>query len=234
MARARAKKKGGRSAKAEASGVLARLRTLLGGFLMGEEVEDATAERLQEIKGLACIGMSIWLLIALATFYGPYDDVLAEGKNWAGQIGYYVADKVLLALGWSSYMLCLLALAWGCVLVGRKNISFPAMRLFGGLTFLLTSSFLLQLAFGESWARQYLMRGQELGMNENPYGPGGYLALELIGPQLASSTPGALGPPGELVTKFGEPGLWLLLTLATLLAFMLAIWHAGLFHDVNE
>jgi S-DNA-T family DNA segregation ATPase FtsK/SpoIIIE len=163
--------------------------------------ESETAQRLQEMKGLALVGFSLWLLAALVSF----DSRAGENQgNWGGQAGAYLARWVYAGLGWSAFALALLALAWGAVLVTRKRISMPFLRGLGSACFLLSSAFLFQLAAGD--------RGSEL-----PYGPGGYLALELVGP----GVDGRYVPP-ILVAKLGGPGLWILLVLSTLISFMLA------------
>ena len=216
MARARAPKKRKGRAAPPPEGFLARLGRIAGGFLLGRELEEETSERLQEVKGLLLIGFCVWLLISLATFYGPFDDLRAADRNWGGQVGYYFASWVFMAVGWSGYMLSLLGIAWGGVLVARKRVAWPGMRLFGGVCFLFSSAFLLQLAFGEGFAEDFKERALGYELNTNAYGPGGYLALELIGPDLVAHQ------PGILVTKFGVPGLWVLLVLLTLISFMLA------------
>jgi len=162
-----------------------------------------TAKHIQEIKGLLFLGLSLWLLVSLLSFEHDFESF--EGRNWGGQAGWYLASWVFLALGWSGYLLACLGLAWGGVLVARKRIAWPLVRVLGGACFLLSAAFLFQLAVGDS-------HGQDL-----PYGPGGYLAQELVG-QGAS---GRSTPP-VLVEKLGTPGLWILLILSTLISFMLA------------
>ena len=93
----------------------------------------------------------------------------------------------------------------GFVLVARKHIAWPLLRLFGGVCFLLASAFMFERGFGSE-------AGQGL-----PYGPGGYLALELAGAGVHGEH-----EPAILVRKLGNPGLWVLLALTTLIAFMLA------------
>jgi len=165
-------------------------------------VDSETAEHIQEIKGLFIIGMSLWLFVALVSYAHPVGAV--EGGNWGGQAGAYIADWAFRGLGWSAYALAFLGLAWGLVLVARKTVSLPLVRVLGSACFLLGSAFLFQLAAGD--------RGHEL-----PSGPGGYLALELVGPGVQ----GQHVPP-ILVQKLGRPGLWILLVLSTLISFMLA------------
>jgi hypothetical protein len=131
--------------------------------------------------------------------------VLADLEGGAVQAGWYLASWVFLLLGWSGYLLALLGLAWGGVLVTRRRIAWPLLRVLGSACFLISAAFLFQLALGGT-------HGRDL-----PYGPGGYLAQELVGPGLE----GQHVPP-ILVQKLGEPGLWILLVLSTLISFMLA------------
>ncbi|MSR63555.1 MAG: DNA translocase FtsK [Planctomycetes bacterium] len=164
---------------------------------------NETAQHLQEIKGLVLIGFALWLFVSLVSFDVPTD--ATEVGNWGGQAGAYVADWFLTALGWSSYSLALLALAWGAVLVAQKRITLPLVRVLGSACFLIASAFLFELAVGDAHR------------NDLPKGPGGYLALELVGPGVS----GQHVPP-ILVQKLGYPGLWILLVLSTLISFMLA------------
>ncbi|NOT32432.1 MAG: DNA translocase FtsK [Planctomycetes bacterium] len=161
-----------------------------------------TVQHIQEMKGLLAFGLGLWLLVSLISFEHPI--AAAEGGNWGGQAGNYLAGWAFAFLGWSAYSLALLALAWGAVLVAQKRISMPWVRVVGSSCFLIASAFLFQLAAGD--------RGQDL-----PNGPGGYFALELVGP-------GGHGQhvPPVLVEKLGRPGLWILLVLSTLISFMLA------------
>jgi DNA segregation ATPase FtsK/SpoIIIE-like protein len=83
------------------------------------------------------------------------------------------------------------------VLVARKRVSWPALRVLAGVCFVLSTAFLIELAMG-----------QRLGVTPRmPFGPGGWLAHE--------ATP-------VLQLKFGREGLWILLVLLTVVAFMLA------------
>ncbi|MFT5285175.1 MAG: S-DNA-T family DNA segregation ATPase FtsK/SpoIIIE [Planctomycetota bacterium] len=210
MARSKSgKKKAGRKASKKGSkkgpGLLTRTRDVLAGFVLGSEVEEETAEHFQEIKGLVLFGIALWLGIALVSYYAPPDVAAAEGKNWGGQAGYFIATWVFMAMGWSGYLLVFLGIAWSCILVARKQVVWPTLRIFGALCLLASTAFLFQLGFGE-------LKGNEL-----PYGPGGWLALELAGPN-------PINPDGTsiLVSEFGGPGAWLLLSIAALISFMLA------------
>ena len=184
-----------------------RLREFFARFARGEEVDEETTEHFQEIKGLALLGLAIWLFLSLIS-YGPPADatvVTQEGWNWGGQAGRYLAGWVFTACGWSAYFLVFLAMAWGVVLVARKRVGWPLVRVFGGALFLISTGFLFELGFGDTHAFDL------------PFGPGGYLATELAGPGVK----GQYATP-ILVEKLGAPGLWLLSVLAALLSFMLA------------
>ncbi len=236
---ARRKSKGKRQRKPASQ--WGRVGAALSGFLLGRELEEDTADRLQEIKGLLLIGLSLWLFVSLTSYYTPPDVAAATGRNWGGSAGFYLATWAYMAIGWSGYFLVFLALAWGMVLVARKQVAWPTLRLFGGLCFLLSTAFLFQLGFGESGPVEgssdipYVdsqagpdSSGYRIGPvggvprnnrvdNELPYGPGGWLALQLLG-----VNPKEVDGTSVLVAKFGGPGTWILLVLAALISFMLA------------
>lgn len=201
---AKRKKKKGKKPAQTAGG---RLLTVLRSFVFGDEIEEDSADRLQEIKGLVLIGLALWILVSLGSYFRPWDDPRAAGQNWGGQAGYYLASWVFMGLGWAGYLLTFLALAWGCILVARKRVDWPTLRLFGGLCFLISSAFLLELSFGETHRPG----------NQLPYGPGGWLALQWVG-----ENPFDLDQTPILVEKFGGPGLWILLIVTALVSFMLA------------
>ncbi len=208
MGRAASRKKKNRRSK-KSPGVLERIRgwpAAIGGLVFGSEVEEETAEHFQEIKGIVLFGLSLWLLVSLSSYFTPPDVAEAAGKNWGGQAGHYLATLVFLSMGWSGYLLVFLGMAWGGILVARKEVVWPTLRVFGALCFLVSTAFLFQLGFGEEYTG-----------NELPYGPGGWLALELGGVEPSS-------PNGEsiLVRELGGPGAWILLSLAALISFMLA------------
>jgi len=159
--------------------------------------EPDVSEHLQEIKGLLLLGFALWIFVSMISFFAPISDAAAAGRNWGGQAGFYLAEQVFKILGWSGYMVAFLAAAWGLVITTRKKLSFPVMRVFGGLCFLFSSAYLFELAFGASY-----------GMSSTtPFGPGGYFAQTTV---------------AALVEKLGGPGLWLILSLVSLVSFMLA------------
>ncbi len=162
-----------------------------------ERESESSRPHVQEIKGLLLMGVSIWLAIAMASYYRPIDDPGAEGRNWGGLVGFYLANMAFMATGAAGLLFSVLGFAWGLVLVARKEVKLPALRLLAGLCFVLAISFLVQLAVGES-----------VGPSARwPYGPGGWLALQ--------ATP-------RLIEKFGFVGLWVLMPLLATVAFMLA------------
>ncbi len=172
-----------------------RLRHVVTSSLFGREIDEETSEHLQEIKGLFLVGFSLWFFVAMASFRAPLADPGSAGMNWAGGLGYWLADGGFRLSGWASYLIPFLGVAWGVVLVTRKQVAFPALRLFGGAAFLFSMSLALRLAFGAE------------SSPNSPYGPGGWIAGEMV-PVLAS--------------KFGAVGIWLLLIPTCITSFTLA------------
>ncbi len=177
-----------------------------GSVPLDEEAEDEQdvvrpssprGERVQEIKGIALISASLWLSLALATYYHPLWDPGARGFNWCGKVGYYFADMIYSAGGVAGFLLPLLGGAWGAVLVARKRVRLPAVRLVAALCLVFSAAYLIEIAFG----------GPEALSNRLRYGPGGWIAF--------TSTP-------ELQEKFGGPGLVILMTSLALVSFLLA------------
>jgi S-DNA-T family DNA segregation ATPase FtsK/SpoIIIE len=206
MARKRSKAKSRRGAPPETLG--ARLKRVLGAFVFGGELDEGTSSHLREIAGIVLIGFSLWLLLSMVSYApatltggGPAD---GGGGDWGGQAGRYLAENAFIAIGWSGYLLIFLGLAWGVVLITRKEVAFPTLRMLGGLAFLFSSAFLFELAVGAN------------GAHGAPYGAGGWLAQELLRPDPIT------GADVGLVEKFGGPGCWVLLSLSTLISFMLA------------
>lgn len=193
-------------------GGLRRLGALALGWFGGRELDDESEGVLLEVSGLLLVGVGLWLLLSLFSFHLPYDGVTAGAKNWGGKLGYYLAHGALIGLGWGSYLLVLLGLAWGGVLLAGRRPELPWLRLVGAICFLLASSLLLQLAFGP-WYHEQRMQGH--GLNALPFGPGGFLALELVGPSPTGTDP-------ALTVTFGRAGLWILTVLAALSSFTLA------------
>jgi S-DNA-T family DNA segregation ATPase FtsK/SpoIIIE len=187
-----------------------RFLAALRGFLIGGPLEESTAERLREILGLCLVGFCLWVLIAMVSFYTPIDDLAASGSNWGGQGGYFFANGAFLFLGLAGYLAVLLGLAWGAVLIAGRAVSWVSLRFLGGVCFVISAAFLLQHMFGPDVAAGDA-EVQRAVSSRLPYGPGGWLALQL--------TP-------LLVEKFGSPGLLLLLMLMALVSFLLATERA--------
>ena len=210
MARRVGQKKGRSKKKAQPTSLVERVRSVAAGFIFGSPVDDGTSDRLQEIKGLSLIGLSLWLLVSMVSYYTPPADLAAESRNWGGQAGFYLANGAFLIAGWAGYLVGLLGIAWGFVIVARKQVSWPAMRLFGALCFVLSVSFMLELGFAPEFDQHGRLLAGKLGESTSmlPYGPGGWLAHEMV---------------GEVLTpKFGQVGLWILLALLSIVSFMLA------------
>jgi DNA segregation ATPase FtsK/SpoIIIE-like protein len=201
MARKRSKAKPKRGKAPEREHLGRRLRRVLKAFVFGGDLDEGTSSHLREIAGIVLLGLSAWLLLSMLS-YAPG---VATGKgDWGGQAGRYLAESVFIAIGWSGYLLIFLGLAWGVVLITRREVAFPTLRIAGGLAFLFSSAFLFELSVGAH------------GALDLPYGAGGWLARELLRPDPAT------GDAVGLIAKFGGPGCWILLSLATLISFMLA------------
>jgi len=204
----RASRAGSRTGKSagradDRSALGTRWGQVLRGFLFGREVDEETHSRLRELSGLLMVGCAAFLMLALASYATPFDDAANRGWNWAGQVGFYLANGVKIALGNAGFFVVFLVGAWGLVLIGGRSVSFVSLRVFGALLFLFSFAFLLQHIAGPAL--------QEVGAGYDsriaPYGPGGWLAL-------------TWNP--FLVEKFGNPGLFLLLVLTSLVSFLLA------------
>ena len=189
-----------------------RLGALAASFLFGEPLDAATTARVRELTGLALIGFGVWLLLSMGTFYRPFDGA-PGGANKGGRLGFYLANWAFCGVGLSGYLLAVLGVAWGVILVARKRVELPAIRLLGGACFVLSFAFVLDLAGGpaiaerKDWFAQRAEAPYEVLARDLPFGPGGWLAL--------------LKNP-DLVDRFGAPGLWVLLGTISLISFMLA------------
>jgi S-DNA-T family DNA segregation ATPase FtsK/SpoIIIE len=218
-------------------GETGRWRQLAGSFLFGEALDDDSSERVRELGGLVLIGMSLWLLLSMATFSTPRE-AAAPGSNLGGTLGHYLANLALISVGLAGYLLAALGVLWGSVIVARKEVRMPILRLVGVVFFVLGFAFVLDLKFGpDMQVREEFFAVQE-GLqlygedtqgsdavlatfsDDLPYGTGGWLAL--------ASNPG-------LVERFGQIGLWIVLLtivgisalLATEMAFYTAITSFG-------
>jgi S-DNA-T family DNA segregation ATPase FtsK/SpoIIIE len=190
------RKKARNSRKSRGGG---RWSELTSSFLFGEPLDGATGARVRELSGILMIGLSIWLLISMFSFHTPHG---GEG-NIGGVVGYYLANAVFVSIGLAGYILCLLGICWGGIVVARKEVSLPAMRIIGATCFLVTLALILDLGFGAPFEE----RGELTRLsNDLPYGPGGWAAYEAV---------------PNLYEKFGW-GLWVLLGSMGLVSFMLA------------
>ncbi len=184
-----------------------RLASLAASFLLGEPLDGPTAERVREIWGIGLATASIWLMISLASFYTPLGDSGAEGRNWGGLIGYYLAHGVFKFLGLGGYLLALLGLCWGAIIVARKHVDLPMIRCLGAACFVLSVAFLLDLGFGAPLEARQGPEGLVILDNELPFGPGGWLAYVAMEP---------------LVSHLGRAGLWVILLAMAGISFLLA------------
>src|SRR5882672_9661438 len=81
--------------------VASRIKT----FFFGREVDEGTAERLREIKGIALVGFALFLFVSLFSFYAPHGDPGAKGWNWGGKVGWFFANLLLRGFGLSALLL---------------------------------------------------------------------------------------------------------------------------------
>ncbi|MBI5434271.1 MAG: DNA translocase FtsK [Planctomycetes bacterium] len=195
MAQAGTRKREGKSAKKQ--GFFARLGLVAKTLIVGRDDGAPPSDRAQEIKGLVLLAGSIWLFLAMISYYRPYTDPDASGLNWGGKLGFYLAQVALSISGLAGLLFTWIAGCWGAILVARKAVPSPWVRAFGGVSFVFALAMLLEMAFGES-----------VGFtNRLPYGVGGWLAHVLV---------------PVMQEKFGAPGLWILMPLLALVSFMLA------------
>ena len=177
-----------------------RLARTFGALFLSEPGDDA-ALRWQEIKGILLIGLSVWLGVAMASYYAPPHDALARGHNWGGQLGFYLANSTFIAFGLAGGLVALLGFCWGCVLVARKQIEWASVRLLATLACVLSIAFLLHMSLAPGWDPNSRL----------PYGPGGWLPLESM---------------AFLERKVGRAGLWILVPATAAVSFLLATERA--------
>ncbi len=183
-----------------------RFTALLAGFLLGRPLDGALRARVQEMKGLAFVALAVWLLISLATYWTPPEDKAAAGHNLGGSAGFYLANVLLIACGLAGYLLAALIGLWGVVLVARRKVSWPFVRILGAICLVASLALALQLALGPTTEELARSSGAVLD-SRLPYGPGGWVAVELS---------------PRLVEPFGVVGLWVMLVAMGLISFMLA------------
>jgi S-DNA-T family DNA segregation ATPase FtsK/SpoIIIE len=195
------------SKKGRKKGGSGRLSELSSSFLLGEPLDEETAARVLELAGLLMVGLSIWLLLSLFSYHMPFE-AAGSGHNLGGRVGFYLADWSLTFLGLSAYLLAVLGLTWGFVVVARKEVELPVIRVIGAFSFVFSFAFILHLGFGADVAEALNANAElDLVTSSAPYGPGGWLAHEWV---------------PELVNRFGGLGLWVILVTLATISFMLA------------
>jgi S-DNA-T family DNA segregation ATPase FtsK/SpoIIIE len=192
-----------------------RIGELFSSFLFGQPLDEDASARVRELMGLLQIGLSLWLLVSLASFNLEYWAVLPDevmgvaGKpaagNFGGKVGFYLAKWALSFIGYAGYLFAVLGICWGFVIVARKSVELPVIRTTGAALFVMSFAFILDLGFVDIGVAQ---REELAGISGSmPHGPGGWLAY-------------VYNP--VLVDRFGHPGLWVLLLTMSLISFALA------------
>ena len=197
-----------RSKKSEKESAWKRLVRVVTSSLFGREIDEETSNRLQEIKGLFLVSFSVFLFVSIATFdisdsgasSAKSSEAAAEVSNWCGPVGHYLADSCHKLLGLASFLIPFLGIAWGMVLVTRKRVMLPGLRLFGGAALLFSTSLVLSLYFLDE-------KGAAVYPDYAPHGHGGLIA-QVIVPSLSN--------------KLGVVGAWLMLIPTCLTSFILA------------
>lgn len=220
----RASKKKGASEPNVVVRALRRIGATLSSLAVGREVDEETSGVLQEIKGLLFIGFALWLGVSVVSFYEPLTDPRSEAYNFGGVAGHLLAQQALYAVGWSSYLLCFLGVAWGIVLMSGRHVHFPWVRVLGGVCLLFAAAILFELAFGASYVEhsKTLADAGRASGHRLVYGPGGWLAQQLVTGSVAAGSIDGGATPGVLVENFGLLGAWILTLLVTAASFMLA------------
>ena len=125
-----------------------RLGNLFASFLFGEPLDEGSTARVMEILGLLMVGLSVWLLLSMWTYYTPLEDPQARGRNLGGLVGHYLAGTAFKLLGLAGYLLGVLGICWGFIVVARKQVDLAVIRLLGATSFVASFAFLLDLGFG--------------------------------------------------------------------------------------
>ena len=145
---ARGGKRASRRAK-KGPGLFARMSDALFGKDAGKAKKRSgrsePSPHAQEIKALLLLGVSLWLFVSMTTYYTPFDDPRAAGRNWGGQVGFYLANAAFIATGLAGLLLGCLGACWGCVLLARKRIGWASLRVLGALCFVVSVAFLLEM-----------------------------------------------------------------------------------------
>ncbi|HUR27365.1 MAG TPA: DNA translocase FtsK 4TM domain-containing protein, partial [Planctomycetota bacterium] len=158
--------------------------------------EDAEpSQHAREVVGILMIFGALWLSVSMLSYYRPFGDPKAQGLNWGGQLGWYLATAAYTMAGAAGLIFAFLGFAWGLVLVARKTVDKALLRIAAAISFTLSLAFLLRMGLGTKIT------------NTLPQGVGGWLA------QVATE---------PLQDKLGGPGLWIVMVALTIVSFMLA------------
>ncbi|WP_029010814.1 DNA translocase FtsK [Azospirillum halopraeferens] len=171
--------------------------------LLSPAARAFVAARVFEMAGavLGCVGLVLMLVIGSYSSGDPsWNSVAADGgaevANLLGRPGAWLADLLMQTLGWASWLLALLPVAWGWRLAAQKPVRRPFLRLGLGLAGVLTGA----TAFAGSG-----MEGAPLDL------PGGSLGVVMLH-AIAGSLFG--GPAGHCVVGTGATVLAVLLLFA--------------------
>lgn len=200
MARAAARKRPDDDDSKPEGGFVARLARLVKSLFVSEDADEESSRHAREVLGIVMLFASLWLFVAMLSYYRPYDDPGGSGMNWGGRVGHYLATAAHSIAGAAGLMFAFLGGCWGVVLVARKSVPKAPLRLLSAIAFTLALGFLLHMTF----------RGPDGNFDPHgqlPFGAGGWLAN--------AATP-------ALEDKFGGPGLWILMIAVALVSFMLA------------
>ncbi len=200
MARAAARKRS-TTADDERTGAsfISRLGVLVKSLFVADE-DAEPSQHAREVVGILMLFASLWLFFAMLSYWTPYDDPGAQGMNWGGRLGFYLAKAAHGIAGAAGLMFAFLSFCWAVVLIARKSVPKAPLRVVSAIAFTISLGFLLHMGFSGP-------DGRFIPSARLPFGAGGWLAN--------AATP-------ILQDKVGGPGLWILMIALTLVAFMLA------------
>ena len=91
MARAAARKRSttGDDERTGAS-FISRLGVLVKSLFVADE-DAEPSQHAREVVGILMLFASLWLFFAMLSYWTPYDDPGAQGMNWGGRLGFYLA-----------------------------------------------------------------------------------------------------------------------------------------------
>ncbi|MGQ9366382.1 DNA translocase FtsK 4TM domain-containing protein, partial [Azospirillum sp. A39] len=163
--------------------------------LLSPAARAFVAARACELAGFAlgCVGLVLMLVIGSYSPADPSWNSVGAGEtgNLLGAAGAWLADLLMQGLGWASWLLALLPVAWGWRLASQKPVRRPVLRLLLGLAGVVMAA----TAFAGSG-----MTGAPLGL------PGGSLGVLLL---------------HAVADLFGGAGFGAVATAATVLAGLL-------------